>query len=189
MWANLAFAMAYYEDLGYTAIDVPWVVSALASSATKPPSGTDLFVSPVTAGYLPDVDWGVLPASGEQSFVELLYSNKLAPGRYVTCTPCWRKEPLYNAFYRPYFMKVELCHYAPDVREKDVGAITRDAFGLFEQLGASPRLIYMADNSLDIEVNRIEVGSYGLRDLNSYRWAYGTGLAEPRFTEALNHKE
>ena len=38
----------------------------------------------------------------------------------------------------------------------------------------------------DLMINGIEVGSYGLRMGNGYEWVYGTGLAEPRFSVAIN---
>jgi hypothetical protein len=36
----------------------------------------------------------------------------------------------------------------------------------------------------DIELNGIEIGSYGWRQNQDIIWAYGTGLAEPRFSIA-----
>jgi hypothetical protein len=39
---------------------------------------------------------------------------------------------------------------------------------------------------IDLYLNGIEVGSYGIRKHNSYQWVYGTGLALPRFDKALN---
>jgi hypothetical protein len=38
--------------------------------------------------------------------------------------------------------------------------------------------------------DQIEIGSYGMRSVVinnvTYKWSYGTGLAEPRFSQALN---
>jgi hypothetical protein len=51
-----------------------------------------------------------------------------------------------------------------------------------------------AENSeynIDIVINGIEVGSYGLRVLNltGFIWIYGTGLALPRMTQAIKEFE
>lgn len=40
--------------------------------------------------------------------------------------------------------------------------------------------------SYDLEINNIEVGSYGIRQYKNLFWVYGTGLAEPRFSQAIN---
>ena len=43
------------------------------------------------------------------------------------------------------------------------------------------------DEGYDLEINGIEVGSYGARyHAKIGWWAYGTGLAEPRYTTAMN---
>ncbi len=40
----------------------------------------------------------------------------------------------------------------------------------------------------DIEINGIEVGSYGIRSCEYLKWIYATGCAEPRLTYAVNLK-
>jgi hypothetical protein len=35
----------------------------------------------------------------------------------------------------------------------------------------------------DLELNNIELGSYGVRKYGQLHWVYGTGLAEPRFSK------
>jgi hypothetical protein len=32
--------------------------------------------------------------------------------------------------------------------------------------------------------NDIEIGSYGMREYENFKWIYGTGMAEPRFSKA-----
>ena len=43
--------------------------------------------------------------------------------------------------------------------------------------------------SIDIEVDGVEVGSYGIREYKCgdkiYTWVYGTGVALPRFSKVL----
>jgi hypothetical protein len=38
---------------------------------------------------------------------------------------------------------------------------------------------------LDIELGGIELGSYGYRSYGRLHWIYGTGFAEPRFSQAV----
>ncbi len=44
--------------------------------------------------------------------------------------------------------------------------------------------IVATDEGWDLEVNGIEVGSYGFRQSGGRRWACATGLALPRFDVA-----
>jgi hypothetical protein len=50
-------------------------------------------------------------------------------------------------------------------------------------LGESPELVPIAD-TYDIEINGIEVGSYGIRSVDDVQYIYGTGLALPRYSTA-----
>jgi hypothetical protein len=45
--------------------------------------------------------------------------------------------------------------------------------------------IVATDEGYDININGIEVGSYGFREIGDFMWVYGTGLAEPRFSQAV----
>jgi hypothetical protein len=40
---------------------------------------------------------------------------------------------------------------------------------------------------IDLVLNGIEVGSYGVRTVGNRTWTYGTGLALPRFTVAIDN--
>lgn len=42
------------------------------------------------------------------------------------------------------------------------------------------------DINLTVDGEIIELGSYGIRHHKSVLWAYGTGVAEPRFSSALD---
>ena len=79
-------------------------------------------------------------------------------------------------------MKVEL--YWPKHYGRDVGDVLRDAATFFGLEGAIPEIVE-TDEGWDINVGGIEVGSYGSRSIHDHLWVYGTGLAEPRFSQAL----
>lgn len=45
--------------------------------------------------------------------------------------------------------------------------------------------IEKVDYGYDLLLSGIEVGSYGFREYKNNKWIYGTGLAEPRFSQAF----
>ena len=49
--------------------------------------------------------------------------------------------------------------------------------------------IVKTEEGLDIELNGIEIGSYGYRSYKDFHWIYGTALAEPRFSLAAGFAE
>lgn len=190
-WNRLNDAMNFYQNRGYEAIDVPWVVSPAASNSTKPAQGVNLEVVPDhTHGT-----WGVLPASGEQGFVELMFQGKLKGelinrikehrGRFVTLTPCFRQEPAYHGGTCPWFMKVELI-LVGEASRLSVLSLLNDAQEFMDRYSLRrTEVVEMGPDMWDIELNGVEVGSYGPRVCGEYAWTYGTGIAEPRFAWAL----
>lgn len=179
-------ALRFYRARGYEYVEVPWVVSAPADDSSRPRTRRPLVVS----GYGPETHRTRLPGSGEQGFAELLRRGRAPLRASVTVTPCFRPEPVEDSEHRPWFLKVEL--FDPD--ESNWPHLLADARALFERNlapmqglrtektteGADLRL-YGTKNY----VPGVEVGSYGVRRWRGLRWAYGTGLAEPRFSTAL----
>lgn len=165
-------ALSHYRVRGYHHIEVPWLVSEEADDCTKPPDSP--FGPLDVQGLLR------LPASGEQGFIHLMQRGELPPARYVTLTPCFRQERQYDALRRPWFMKVELI----DVGVNTTMDLLRDAESFF-----SPFLevkTVQTEGGYDLEsLDGIELGSYGFRERPFGCWTYGTGLAEPRFSEVL----
>jgi len=43
----------------------------------------------------------------------------------------------------------------------------------------------ISENTYDMSINGVEVGSYGIRRCEYLEWIYGTGCAEPRFSQVL----
>ncbi len=170
-------ALAHYQAAGYTLIDVPWIVSEAANRMTAP-RGVRLF----------ETFAGTLPASGEQSFLELMRFDRLDDFRpYVCVTPCFREEPEYNEWYQQGFLKVELIVRGQwDMTQQ----LLSDAQAFFqaEQLRAGQskwRHEHQTPEGFDATLHGVEIGSYGHRTVDGYSWTYGTGLAEPRFSTAL----
>ncbi len=180
-WARIADAMQFYNDLGYTTIDVPWIVHREASAATFVPH--EGFPTP---GHFPYdqirhsktcSEPSDLVGSAEQGFVQLITEGKIDPSvPYVACTPCFRLgDKGKTRWHAPYFMKVELFELDAEPPTRDMCADAMAFFGRYAQgMGLGIR-------GGDIEVNGYEVGTYGARMWKDFTWSYGTGLAEPRF--------
>lgn len=131
--------------------------------------------------YIFSITMGFLVGSAEQGFVSLDRLKVLGRGNFMSCTPCFRREDVHDILHRPYFMKVEL--YKNDVvDESALSEMISHAYEFFS-LAASPKVVKTSEG-FDIEINNIEVGSYGLRKYNNLQWVYGTGVALPRYSTA-----
>jgi hypothetical protein len=179
-YIKIADAILYYERFGYQYIDAPWLVSKEAMEITSP-KGPRFFSTFA----------GNAVASGEQSFLEI--RNELKPGKYQCATPCFRDEVEHDDLRLQRFFKVELIDVlgrdhglpiaAEDV-EKYVLAMADDAFFYFSKYFRPE--YKKTDIGIDIEINGIEVGSYGYRRYEDFEWIYGTGVAEPRLSQVVN---
>ena len=196
-YKHLIHAIKYYESAGYKWVDVPWVVSEEAVGITRPAWAVGNALSYVAGGK------ELFPvASAEQSFLQMQMDaldgsldNRIS-GRFVTMTPCFRNEPVIDDLHQPYFMKVELISWDKTSRE-DMDKMIADARLLFEKdlwvdcvLNLDPDPIGIVAYDLVTSHTGIELGSYGIREHPRVgRWLYGTGLAEPRYSYALEKEE
>jgi hypothetical protein len=130
-----------------------------------------------------------LVGSAEQGFV-YMKARKMLPkdAMLMSVSPCFRVEQ-FDSLHLPWFMKLELFVDSTDPEKlKDV---INHAFNTFEFLvddveGKNKLEVVQINDTFDIELNGIEIGSYGIRrhfDRNE-DYIYGTGLALPRFTQA-----
>ena len=183
-WQYLSRAFTYYSFI-YKPIEVPWIVSEKAIRATLPPEKIPFQTS---GGYL--------VGSAEQSFIELTLTGNLNCGKYVACSPCFRDEQE-DDLHQKTFMKVELFHRfssrpSDNNIQNNIANMIADAKCCFKALNAKldNNIIktLKTDEGFDLEINGIEVGSYGYREFDDIYWVYGTGLAEPRFSIALKEK-
>jgi len=191
-WSYLAKAIEFYKGLGYKYVEVPWFVPLDVSMITCP-----------AKEYAYEIKHGdALVGSAEQSLMHMSIRGDLLPGRYVTCSPCFRDEPV-DDLHKKQFMKVELfdsINVDPTYNAVDehphVGIMgaSEHAMSFFETFGlqrgwANDLTFVEVDNGCDIEWHGVELGSYGQRDYEyqgqRYSHIYGTGLAEPRFSKML----
>ena len=177
-YQRLASAITYYTGIGYEYIEVPWAVprSAIEVTCTNP----DLMLK---AYPLPTI----LVGSAEQSFIALDAVGELDRGRYIGCSPCFRPGDEDGLFRQNMFMKVEL--YRTDhVDHHAINEMVMEAMEFFsQQLASTEYALYRAQEQrdcCDIELNGVEIGSYGIRQHDKRNWVYGTAIAEPRFSMA-----
>lgn len=177
-WSRLGRATDFYRRLGFVSIETPWRVHRSVVDATIPkcahPFRCDL--DPTRPNYL--------VGSAEQGFLSIM--STLTPGPYQSLSPCFRDNEIDELHFSD-FMKLEICV----VGGRDDAAAM---LGLAAELFAQSEGLRVHQMSTDIGFDLvndedIEVGSYGWRrvvvDGIEHTWAYGTGLAEPRFSQAI----
>lgn len=197
-YRNLLSAMQFYQNAGYTPIDVPWCVSDQAMNITRP-----TWAGTANATYLAGGKQQCPVASAEQSFLQLQLDRlngfgTLMTGTHVALTPCFRNEPVLDDLHQPYFMKVELydatANLIPDAAEPRLKAMIERAERFFRRyldVEVVPNEEYdplKVGGAFDIVAkgSRIELGSYGIRTHYEVgTWVYGTGAAEPRLSYAV----
>lgn len=177
-WGLLQEAINYYKIWGYTHIDVPWYVPTQIRNITFSGECFD----EIKSGYS-------LVGSAEQSFIYLDSIGKLETGKYVACSPCFRRLDD-DETHNPQFVKVELYVNYPHVTNHDVKTMLKQAKEFFNSRLLTDSVdVVKTDKGYDIELNGIEIGSYGICEYNNKKWVYGTAIAEPRFSYAYSQKK
>jgi hypothetical protein len=193
-YRNLIYAIKYYEKCGFKWLDVPWAVSREAILMTRPPH-----IKGEPMSYVAGDQTFYPVASAEQSFLQMqmdaIAKGERMNGSYVTMSPCFRNEPVLDDLHQPYFLKVELISWDKITRE-DMDKMVAGARLLFEEnlwvdcvRNDDPDPIGLVAYDLVTTHSKIELGSYGIREHPMVgRWLYGTGLAEPRYSIALERE-
>lgn len=173
-------AQQHYEQEGFHPVEVPWMVTSEVSNITKP-FGIE---SNIVANKKKE-----LVASGEQSFLYQYLKGYLPKGTYQTVTPCFRNEP-YDLTHSKQFMKLELIDTGmPD--EISLDMMVKSSFKFFKsimpkKLHEHLKIVETGSKMFDIELGGYELGSYGIRECEFLKWIYGTGIAEPRFSQVVS---
>ena len=171
-------SIKFYETNGFVRIEAPWTVTKDVSDITKPADRKDFTIKEKDK---------VLVGSGEQSFLYLILKGFLAPGKYQTVTPCFRDES-FDLTHTKYFIKNELI-ITNNTSQAALDNLVKCAKEFFSTIVPDKKLlevIKLGAARYDIEYDGIELGSYGIRDTQFTKYIYGTGIAEPRTTTAIN---
>lgn len=179
-WSYINQAVAYYRGLGFKYVEAPWIVSPDSIGVTLP----------VGRRHFTCNDGGLV-GSAEQGFIELMRNGLLsepdrADGLYVAAGPCFRDDDV-DLLHQKTFFKVELIRILglPTGQHEAqylVKNMAKMAVEFFEDVLGEEVVIVETAEGLDIELNDVEIGSYGYREAFGKSWVYGTGLAEPRFS-------
>jgi seryl-tRNA synthetase len=173
----------YQKEFRYEYVDTPWLVSDEAVNVTLPADrhGFEL-------GH-PSLKPGKLVGSGEQGFIQMMLNGELRKGAsYVTAGPCFRDEETVDRLRQYSFFKVELIRIASwgdKLSIVDAHRMARDAEDVIYQLYGPGARVVRTSEGYDLEVQGVEIGSYGIRSYQGHSWVYGTGLALPRTPTAF----
>lgn len=199
-YQNLEDASKKYSNRGYNRIEVPWWVTTDIANITKP-TGV-----PESSNYVLSVNKKCLVASGEQSFLYLANKGYIPNGKYHAITPCFRNES-YDAYHSKQFMKLELIELHDvhtELTQEHITGVVNDALEVLRSIAPfpmsdcifsmetgtidpiTPSGLKQIDICLQLNGEDVELGSYGIRKTSFAQWIYGTGIAEPRFSKAIN---
>lgn len=190
-WKRIADAVSFYQEQGYVYVEAPWIVPEACVRATLP----DWAKLHLLVGD------GALVGSAEQAFIHMVEEGRLTPGKYMAAGPCFRYEKEHDYLHQQYFFKVELIHLLepqkyPDGSWKPLSLMQEHpgqalsyclgaAVKFFNTQTSTPAALVDTKIGFDLELHGIEIGSYGIRNHGPHTWVYGTGVAEPRFSQAL----
>lgn len=179
-YGRIGRLVANYKLRGYEYIEVPWLVSQKSIDVTIPRECNRLDVMAVDPTF--HRLRGCLIGSAEQAFLEI--RNELCPARkYQTVTPCFRDERQ-DELHHPWFMKLELI--IPIWKTDDADYYLKTMIDDARIIAFGMNAVQVkTDIGFDLTIAGIEVGSYGIREHEGFRWVYGTGLAEPRYSQAM----
>ena len=179
-------AQFLYKKCGFINVETPWVVGEEAMVTAPNPSKVTLI-----SGH----PYKALVGSAEQGFLQHIIDGTIEDGDYQSTGPCFRQEDFYNDLTKPYFLKTELISINPTNKLIKLDAIITAARRVLTRLAAilaadssiaeSINVKDMEDGSYDIQLGEIELGSYGIRKWKDTTWVYGTGVAEPRLSNAV----
>lgn len=162
-------AMGFYQKLGYKPITAPMLVDKDVVELTLPKGNK-------AREHLGKYYVG----SAEQSFYQLIKDGMKPDGSYMMITPCERDE-VEDRLHLGIFLKVELISTVKTEYE-----ILKDASDFLSDNHIG-NIWVETDEGFDLEVNGIEVGSYGVREYLGYSIKFGTGVAFPRLTQATGY--
>ena len=180
-WSLLAKASQFYLQAGFVQKETPFAIAEKYHTYIKPHDNKSFVLDQGIFKEEPHE----LVGSAEQGFIYLLLNNQIQPfERLFSITPCFRFDT-YDCLHQPWFMKLELFHYSSNIDDlKSMITLVKDFLTSISKFSVD--LVNTGKNTYDLEINSIEVASFGFRVVEGLTFIYGTGLALPRFSIANN---
>lgn len=167
-------ALTYYQHSGFVLFDAPMLVCDEVLKATLP-QGRNIKLHNNDLYYV---------GSAEQSYLQMIKDGIDIPDKICMITPCQRDEEILDDTHLEIFLKIELISKYVD--HLSVTNVINNAYKFFDANTNKSIGVVKYDDVIDIEIDGIEVGSYGTRELYGHKYVYGTGLALPRFSKFYN---
>lgn len=180
-YSILADAERFYTSHGFTHVHLPWTVDRDSIESTLS----------ATSDRKPDpLGDSFLVGSAEQAFVQEFRRGTIRYDiHYVSSTPCFRQEPVFDGIHFRYFMKTELFCVLDNPSADGIDTIVRhfltSAYNFFSRY-LPVSVVTNDQGGWDIVSSaNVELGSYGYRRCGDAVWIFGTGVAEPRLSGEL----
>lgn len=161
----LGKAVQYYRDNGYEYQEIAWWGDLHTMMATCPDETK-----------IARIDEHCLVGSAEQGMI----GNLSADTFVVACGPCFRLNEPDTEYHHDHFMKVEL-GYQTESYDSAMRAMDRMLHDARLLMGGEQEVTPVG---IDLVLNGLEIGSYGIRVMDGFYHVYGTGMALPRFSQA-----
>lgn len=184
----LSFAIDHYKRLNYQNVETPWIVDYENIIETAPSRELGYAVevlTPVDTNHNKEF----LVCSAEQGFIQLLRQGRLVPAyKFFSTSPCFRYEDD-TEIHSKEFIKLELFAYSNTYEHacELMEEFVEDAYKFFvDHIDAGVRASRCGVSAYDLISSKdVELGSYGVREVDEVYIAYGTGLALPRASFAF----
>lgn len=175
-WNLLSKAVCFYSQAGFIETETPYAVP-IQYHYTKPHDNQSFVLK---EGLFKE-EHHELVGSAEQGFIYLLLNDKIETNqRLFSVTPCFRFDT-YDKLHQPWFMKLELFHYSNSI--EDLFFMLNIALEFYQNNSQHKvNIVQTSLTSYDLEINQIEIASFGFRTVEKETFIYGTGLALPRFS-------
>lgn len=164
--ANLLMkAMSFYNNLGYK----PCKCSLLVDEDVI------LHTLPENRKPLHHIDGKFYVGSAEQSFLQKIKDGEVLYDKMMFITPCQRDEEVLDESHLEMFLKVELVSL--------VSPVLKDVESFYKSVGYDVNIVKTPCGE-DVELNNVEIGSFGSNEYLGVNYFYGTGVAFPRIEYA-----
>jgi len=210
-YQNIQDSILHYESEEFIRIESPWTVNSQVSEITNPhpvpspliegtkktlvASGEQSFLYLMVKGFLPKGRFQtVTPCfrfqdSFNKDHAKYFLKNELIHNQSESKEDLlWMLHSAWNFFSR----YADILFFIEMKNEKR-GKSTEQFKSLEDLFSFLNRHSYrdlvnnaVIDLSVDIGSDILELGSYGFREYEGFFWIFGTGLAEPRFSSAIN---